>query len=327
MNQVQRSEVLGIGAAIVDYLVRVSDTFLESIPGPKNGMQVVDYATFEKLLKQCGEAPQILAGGSAANTLKGLAALGRRCAFSGPIGQDSPGDIFRAALADKGITLLLHEKQLPTSQVLGFVAPDGHRTFRSFLGATSAMVPEDIQLEPFIGKRLVHFEGYGLHNPGVVPKAMELAQSVGAKISLDLSSHEIVATHQDEILHLLQTYVDVVFCNEDEAKTLSTNGSADAGCDLLRSLCEVAVVSRGAQGCLVGSSLGIERFPAYPVKPLDTTGAGDFFASGFLHGYLDGKSWAECAHYGAVLGSAVVQVMGADIPEELWPKLKSRLGF
>ncbi len=263
--------------------------------------------------------------GSAANTIKALAHLGLSCALLASIGNDDAAQYFRRAFQSKGVTTLLVEKNRATAQVLALIGPDGHRTFRTFLGSAALMKPEDLTAKHFSNAKLVHIEGYALQHGDVAPRAMKLATESGAKLSIDLSSHEIVTIHREILLKLLREHASLVFCNEDEARILSEGGTAEDGCEILRHLCEVAVVSRGPKGCLIGNAEGIQAFPAYPVDAIDTTGAGDFFTAGFLYGYLTKQPWHVCAHYGAIMGNAVVQVMGADLPPHVWANVKTKL--
>lgn len=317
-------EVLGIGAAIVDYVVRVPHAFFEAIDGPKHGMQLVENSELHALLSKSQQTPTRIAGGSSTNVLKGMAHLGRTTGLIGPIGSDSAADMFRHSLSSCHIQDFLIPKPMPTTQVLCLIDPEGQRTFRTFLGASAHFHAEDIKPHHFQNVRLVHLAGYSLQMPGVVPQAIHCAKAVGALISMDLSSHEIVASFTEELLQLLKEHVNLVFCNQDEARALS-GGSAEMCCDMLRTLCDISVVSLGDQGCIVGSEQGITRFPAYPVRAVDTTGAGDFFAAGFLHGYLAGQPLGECAHYGAILGNAVVQVLGAEISPASWQAIRSQI--
>lgn len=319
-------EVLGIGPAIMDSLIRVSEDFLRAVPGIKHGMQRIDYPTFNALLKASRQQPQVIAGGSSSNTLKGLASIGHKCAFLGAVGTDDKAAAFQSSLHSYGITALLKEKDLPTSQVLGLIDPHGHRTFRTYIGATALLTPADLLPDHFVGPRLVHIAGYMLHTPDIVSTAMQRAKEGGAKVSFDLSSHEIVSQYHHQILELIEKHADLVFCNEDEAIALSRT-TVEAGCHLLSEISEIAIVSRGRLGCLIANASKVEAFPAYPAEAIDTTGAGDYFAAGFIHGYLQGKSLAECAHYGALLGNAVVQSVGAEIPKALWPTIRRKIGL
>jgi sugar/nucleoside kinase (ribokinase family) len=207
-----------------------------------------------------------------------------------------------------------------TAHVACLITPDGKRTMRCYMGACSDMTPEDLDPELFKGIKLVHFEGYTLLCPGLTHRGMELAKQAGAKISFDLGSFEMVNNFRPFIMTLLKDYVDVVFANREETHALVQNGP-EKGCKLLSQLCDVAVVMLGDEGCLVGHDNLIEACPAIPAKPLDTTGAGDLFAAGFLHGYLQGLPLKKCAKYGTITGGTVIQFVGAEIPQDVWPKL------
>lgn len=317
-------EILGIGTPVVDQVILVSEEFIAKIPGMKGGALPVDYNTLVNLIENTGKTPSIVIGGSTTNTIKGLASLGRTCAFFGKIGEDEAGKQFRKELEHLGIIPHLLSGSLPTAQVACLISPDNERTMRSFLGAGTEMSPEDLTPELFRGVRLVHIEGYILDYGDLTQRAMELAKKAGAKISFDLSSFEIALKHKRSILELMSKYVDIVFANEDETKAL-TGFDPDRGCDFLRSICDVAVVKMGKQGSLAAQKEIKIYQPSFDVHTIDTTGAGDLFASGFLHGFLDKKSLEECSRYGALVASEVVKIMGAHIPFPTWQSIHKRL--
>jgi sugar/nucleoside kinase (ribokinase family) len=317
-------EILGVGSPFMDQVIEVSEEFLSTVPGSKGGMEIVDYPVLCDIIQRSGKTPTTIAGGSAANTIKGLSNLGHKCALVGSIGTDPLGTLFLERLKSLGIVSYLHASPLPTSQLVSLVTPDGQRTFRDFLGASTLTNAETLHPEYFTHVKLVHIEGYSLLNKGLTKKAMELAKEAGTMVSFDLASFEIVQGFKDSILQLLKEYVDIVFANADEIRML-TQLSPDKGCEFLKDLCKIAVVLLGKEGCIVGKGREIRHCPAYPVTPVDTTGAGDLFASGFLHGYLQGASIQECAHYGAITGQAVVQVLGAEIPQAKWRKIQGIL--
>lgn len=313
-----KHSVLGVGAPILDYLIHVSEEYLIAIGGKKGGMEVVDYETMLSIIENSGHIPKEVAGGSSTNTIKGLARLGHACAVTGKIGQDFRGEKVLKSLAALNIATHYRYSATPTAHVASLITPDGMRTMRSFLGACSEMCGEDLQPKIFEGAGLVHIEGYTLLCRQLTKTAMVLAKEAGALVSFDLGSFEVINTFKLEITDLLSNYVNIVFANEDEIHALFEQ-PPHQGCAMLSSLCELAVVMLGKKGCLVGYRGNVKAYPAYPVVAIDTTGAGDLFASGFLHGYLQGKPLEECAHYGALTGAAVVQVIGAEIPDELWP--------
>lgn len=317
-------EVLGIGAPFWDYILRVDEDFLASLTDSKGDVEIIDAATFRRIIDQSKASVTLCAGGSCANAIKGLARLGHSCAIMGKIGSDEAGKSLSKAMREMGIIPYLIPAQAPTGQVIALVTPDGERTMRDFLGASQEIRPEDLDPHRFEGVKWVHIEGYLLLRDGVVPRAMQLAKEAGARISFDLANYKLVHTYQKEIIGLVSNYVDLLFANQNETFAL-TKRDPERACDLLHTLCDVSVVSMGIDGCWVADGSGPMHCPAYPVKPIDTTGAGDLFAAGFLHGYLKGKPLATCAHMGAKVAAEVVQVLGAELPAVTWQKLQQEL--
>lgn len=318
--------VLGIGAAFVDQVLYVKDDFLKNVPGKKGGMVIVDHKELTNIIQQSGQTPIIIPGGSCANTIRGLAHLGQQCTFNAKIGPDEIGKFFTESLIKLKITPELIPTETHTGQALCLITPDAERTMRSFLGAAQEMGPGDLLPSIFEGIRLVHLEGYTLLNPGLTERAMELAKKAGAKISLDLGSFEVVKLFKDSIIKLIKEYVDVLFGNRDEIQML-TQLPPEQACTYLSSICETSVVLLGSDGCIVGRGSKQIKCAAIPVQVVDTTGAGDLFISGFLHGYQQGHSLEDCAYFGTVTGAAAVQARGVDIPESSWKIVKTTLGI
>lgn len=317
-------EILGVGAPIVDHMVVEEEAFLKEIMGDKGGMHLVDYLTLINILSKSKTPPRKVLGGSCANTVRALAHLGHSGAILGRVGDDDLGKLFLENLKELKIASLLPPSPTPTSQVACIVTPDGERTMRSFIGASAELTIQEITKELFSGVRLVHIEGYQLQNPEIVEHTMKLAKEAGARVSFDLGSFEVVTQYREKIYELIQHYIDILFGNREEVHAL-TQTSPKEGCAFLKQYCEVVIVLQGTGGCEVGTLERQISCPAYPVEPLDTTGAGDLFASGFLHGYLKQKSLEECAHYGALLGAAVVQCHGVEMAPTVWQKLLSQL--
>lgn len=322
-----KEDVLGIGAPCIDILFPVEEEFLTTIPGEKGGSAEVDWNTFQSILHYSeGKDCVIATGGSSANTIKGLASLRQSTAFFGKIGNDASGQFFKDKLISLGISTHLAEENLPTTQVAGLITPDGQRTFRYFLGASTLLGSSDLTPQLFEDVKLVHIEGYALYNGALVENALHMAKASGAQVSLDLGSFEVVAHFKDLIQQILP-YVDVLFANEDESKAITGFADPQVACQELQKLVSLVVVKVGKAGCWVGAQ-GAKpvHCPAVPAKVvIDTTGAGDLFAAGFLHGVLDGKSPAECAYYRCLTGSAAVEVFGAEIPEEKWVDLRQKM--
>lgn len=221
------------------------------------------------------------------------------------------------------IVPLYTQSTAPTAQVVCLITPDRERTLRSFLGASQEMKAEDLKPEQFENVKLVHIEGYSLLNESLTERAMELAKEAKAKISFDLASFEITQAYKDKIIYLLSHYVDILFANEAETKML-TGLSPEKGSDILKDICQTVIILQGSKGCWVARRETKFHHPAFSVQSIDTTGAGDLFASGFLHGYLSQSSLQECARFGSLIGAAAVQYLGAEIPAEKWEEIKKQ---
>lgn len=323
MDRRSQYEVIGVGTPLLDHLLSVSLEYLETIPGEKYGTETVGYEEMIRIIENSGSVPKQIAGGSCANAIKGLACLGHRCALTGKIGRDAIGEKVIADLKDLGVEPLVHYSEKPTAHVVCLITGDGNRTCRSYQGAAEEMSPKDLVQGHFSGVRLAHIEGYTLLRPGLTRRAMELAKKEGAAVSFDLASFEIVRANRPLILELIEEYVDIVFANRDEATAL-TGHSIEKACEAIKRLCSAAVVMMGEKGCWAIDDKEKFRCPAVKAKAVDTTGAGDLFASGFLHGYLLGKPLNVCAQWGAIAGGAVVEVIGAELSERQWSEVKRR---
>ena len=310
-------EVLAVGAPLMDHLLRVSESYLATIPGAKGGMETVNYEEIVHIIEKSGAIPVQIAGGSAANVIKGLAGLGRRCAMVGKIGKDAIGEKVKDDLQEKGVLPILCYSTTPTGHVACLITPDGKRTCRTYAGASLEMQPENLDPSIFSDVKLVHIEGYTLLCPKLTQTAFEMAKKNGSLISFDLASFEIVKTYKQLILELLPQYVDVLFGNEQEAFALTSKDPKES-CQIMKTLCPIAVVMMGSEGCWAANQYEQIKCPVRSVIPVDTTGAGDLFASGFLHQHLAGKPLLECAKLGTRLASEVIQVVGAEIPPKTW---------
>ncbi|MEM1282120.1 MAG: adenosine kinase [Chlamydiota bacterium] len=322
MTQSEKYDIIGIGAAVVDHIITVDEEYVSSLEGGKGGMVPVSYQTLSKILDHFDGEATLMAGGSASNTIKGLANFGNRCAFMGKIGRDVTGHTFVESIKDLGIVPILHHSNTPTAHALSLVTPDGERTMRTYLGASEEMCSDDLDPSIFKGVKLVHLEGYNLLKGDLPEKAIALAKQNGAKVSLDLASYEIVNLHKERILEIIRSSVDIVIANADEAWALF-GLPPEKSCHLLKNLCEISIVLFGEGGCWVGCDEEVIHGAPFPTHPVDSTGAGDLFASGFLNAYLKGSPLQECARLGNLAGSAVVQVLGAEIPPLGWKKIKS----
>lgn len=313
--------ILGIGHACMDLLIPVSEEFLNHIPGEKGGAQPIGVDQLNHILSLSHKQPQIATGGSCANTIKGLANLGEKCAFLSHVGNDALGEHFMQYMKKLGIVGLFSKSIHPTAQVLCLITPDGQRTMRFCAGCSEEMSENFLNFDYFKNIHHMHIDAYTMRNGNLVESVMQMAKEAQATVSMDLSSFEIIRQFRDSLKKLVMKYVHILFANEDETKEL-TGLDAFQGCLKLQEICPIAVVLIGKDGCLVGHQGQIFHSPGFPTHVVDSTGAGDLFASGFLYGYLQGYPLTRCAKMGNRLGSAIVEVHGAELPLERWKALQ-----
>jgi sugar/nucleoside kinase (ribokinase family) len=317
-------KVIGIGNALVDVLVKLQDdSFLEKQKIPKGSMQLADKETVMSLLVELGNTKiQLTSGGSAANTIHGLAKLGTKCCYIGKIGKDDFGSLFRNDLEKNHISTILLSSNTDTGRALTFISPDSERTFETYLGAAVELNANDLISNYFEGYQILHLEGYLIFNNDLVKKAVELAKKKGLIISLDLASYNVVEANRDFLLNLIKESIDIVFANEEESKSL-TGESPEQALDSIAKLCDIAVVKIGSKGSMVKRGEKVYRVAAIKANAVDTTGAGDLYASGFLHGY--GKGWPldKCAELGSLAAGKVVETIGAKIAPQVWDEIKT----
>ena len=315
-------KILGIGSALVDILTQIpDDKILEELNLPKGGMIYVDAATSVKIgksLKQYGS--KMAAGGSAANTISGLAKLGVESGFLSKIGEDEVGRFFEKEMIHTQVRPQLLLCDTPSGRVQAIVTPDGERTFATCLGAAAEMRPDDIKPELFAGWDIFYVEGYLVANPTMLNKAIETAKAAGLKIAIDMASYNVVEESRDYFLQLIENHVDYVFANEKEAFALSGMEPLQA-LDFIASRCEIAVVKVGAKGAYV--KRGNEMAAISPLKAdvVDTTGAGDMWAAGFLAGLVKGQSLEKCGLMGTIVAANIIEVIGPKMDDARWDKI------
>jgi len=321
------ARILGLGNALVDILIPVPDeTLLQEAGLPKGSMQHVERKVIDNLLdKTRSYKKQIASGGSAANAIHGLARLGNHTAFIGKTGGDHLGKVFRDDMIKSGIDPQLIVSETDTGTAVAFITPDSERTFAVFLGAALELSAHDLNQGQFKGYDLLHVEGYLVQNHELIETAVSMAKSAGLKISLDLASFNVVADNLEFLRQIVIKYVDIIFANEDEAKVFTGFEPKDAVSSLSQH-CQVAVVKTGAKGSLVKSENMVHEIGIIPTRVADTTGAGDLYAAGFLHGYLQGMDLNKCGKIGALLSGHVIRHLGAKIPDEAWPQIIREIG-
>jgi sugar/nucleoside kinase (ribokinase family) len=317
-------EVLSLSAAIVDHFFLISEEQLRTITIEKGTWAPIDHATLTEILERNPNISRMVTGGSGVNVIKGLAHFKHRCAVVGKIGSDDKGEFFLRNMRRAGVDSYLEQGKLPTGQAICFITPDAERTFRSYLGASHSLTDMQLKDEYFEGVKLFHVEGYQVVDPDLVLRSLKKAKEKGVMISLDLANVEIVRRNKEFLFQILPDYIDILFCNELEAKELTGLPPKEA-CSNLASLCQIAVVTMSERGCWTQSGKSLFYSPAFAVNALDSTGAGDLFASGFLHGYLTNEPLQKCAWLGCLTASYVVKMLGAEIPDQIWDEIHQRI--
>ncbi len=328
----KRFHVVGIGNAIVDVLAKTDDAFLESNDMTKGGMTLIDEIMAGTLYGKM-RAPMEQSGGSAANTIAAMASLGSDCAFIGKVCDDLLGERFTDAIRDIGVTFETPPARDTTStaRCLIFVTPDAQRTMLTYLGTCVELGPRDIDPEIIADSQITYLEGYLWDPPEAKEafiRAADIAHQSGNKVSLSLSDAFCVDRHRDDFLQLLEGHVDILFANEQEITSLYQVDEFDEALQYVRGHCEIAALTRSEKGSVVVSGDEIHVIDAEPdVTVVDTTGAGDAYAAGFLYGLTHHLGLRDAAHVGSVAAAEVISHMGARPAEPLGSLIEHKLDF
>jgi sugar/nucleoside kinase (ribokinase family) len=321
-----RQLIVGIGSALVDILIHEKDEFLNKTGAVKGGMTLVDKKTIERTLALSSGNASIVPGGSACNTIVGIGKLGGAARFVGKCGKGEMGDLIESDLRKQNVEPKLFRSASPTGRVLSIISPDAQRSMFTYLGASAETRPEDISKQLFKDAAVVHIEGYLLFNPELIRAALTGAKSAGAKISLDLASFTVVEESKELLEQLVDSYVDVLIANEDEARAFTGYSDEHLAIEALSEQADVAVLKVGPRGSYIshaGNTIAVE--PMGDGTALDTTGAGDMWAAGFLYGLVNGYPLEKSGQLGSACGYEVCQVVGANIPDEGWERIKIHL--
>ena len=320
-------KVLGLGNALVDILVRIDDdALLRSLDLPKSCMTLVREEQINAILDRIsGLKKQETCGGSAANTISGLARLGVPTGYIGKIGHDAYGTFFADEMKRHGTDARMFYGASQTGRALGFITPDSERTFATFLGAAVELDDSDLSPQLFSGYQNFHIEGYSVQNHALAETALRLAKDAGLEISLDLASHNVVRENLAFLQEMVGRYVDIVFANEDESMAFSGRNSPAEALVTISPNCRIAVVKLGKSGSLVRREEEEHRIDCIPAKAVDTTGAGDLYASGFLFGWIQGLPLPVCGRIGSLLSGKVVEIVGAKLDEAQWREVEDAL--
>jgi sugar/nucleoside kinase (ribokinase family) len=314
--------VLGVGNALVDIMIALeNDNILKQFGLPRGSMTLVN-SNLSAYIYQATRSwhKNVTTGGSAANTIHTLASLGASCGYAGKISHDDLGDTFEKEFHDKGIHTHLLYSTTGTGRVMVLVSPDSERTHATCLGAAAELIPETFTPEMMKTYQYLYVEGYLVQDHGLIETILSLGHLSGLKVAIDLSSYNIVEQNRNFLEHLILNYVDIVFANEEEALAY-TGKSPEEAVKIIAGQCSLAIVKTGKSGSLVQKGNDLFKIEPVSTTALDTTGAGDNYAAGFLFGLTKSLSLRQCGDIASLVSSKAVEILGAKIPESFWPEL------
>ena len=318
-------KVIGIGNALTDMLVNMkSDDVLDTFGIARGSMSLVDSALQSKISKSVAGFPYSLSlGGSADNTIRAMARLGTQVGFIGKVGRDTTGDFFEQALQNLGIAPTIFRGENRSGKCVSLVSPDGERTMVTHLGAAMELHAEEITADIFEGYDCLYIEGYLVQDHSLIESAMRTAKAQGLKVAIDLASFNVVEENLDFLRRITREYVDIVFANEDEAKVFSGEQEPINALQYISEMCSLAVVKIGMKGALIKHGAEVIHVGIMAAaKRVDTTGAGDFYAAGFMHGLCEGLSLRQCGTIGAITAGKVIEVVGTTLSEDAWSEIE-----
>lgn len=315
-------KILGLGNALTDILLQVSEDDLRELGLPKGSMNLISMEQAEEIQQRFASVRRkMVAGGSASNTIATIAQLGGKAAFIGKIGNDEIGEFYREDLRKNNVYPMLLTGDKMSGCSIVFITPDGERTFATYLGAAADMTADDIRKEAFIGYDIFHIEGYMVQDNNLIEKAIRLAKEMGCMVSLDLASYNIVNENHYFLKELIKKYVDIVFANEDESFAY-THLNPQESVAKIAEQCDIAVVKVGKRGSYVQQGSNMCHIGAITTACTDSTGAGDLYAGGFLHALSDGFDVRKCGEIGTIAAGRVVEVIGTKLSEENWDEIR-----
>lgn len=320
-------KILGMGNALTDILLQMNDdSALERLNLPKGSMQLIDMSKFGELRSELDFSSAVMAaGGSASNTVNGVTRLGGKAGFIGKIGRDDIGEFFMNDSVQNGVVPHLQYSSNSSGTCSVLVSSDGERTMCTFLGASSELEPSDLNEQMFHGYDIFHIEGYLVQNHDLIRTAVKLAKKSGLLVSVDLASYNVVEANLDFLKEMIRDYVDIVFANEDEARAFTGREPGEALTEIAKD-CLIAVVKTGKSGSLVRSDEKFYQINPFTANCIDTTGAGDLYAAGFLYGMACDYDLEKCGKLGSLVSSNVVEVIGAKMEDSTWLRISDTIG-
>jgi len=318
--------ILGIGNALVDVVTLVEgDYILQEFKLPKGSMQLVDREKSEGIKSATRIFPRTwTSGGSAANTIHGLAMLGADTGFIGSIGRDDTGDFFENDMKKAGVNTLLIRRNSVTGTAVALITRDTERTFATHLGAAVELGADDLKPMLFEGYDILYLEGYLISDFDFVETACRYAKEAGMLVALDLASYNIVETYLDSYNKIVEGYVDILFANELEAREFTGLEPKEA-LTVLSGMSDIVILKVGAQGSWVKSKEELIKISAFPVECVDTTGAGDLYAAGFLYGFARDLTLEKCGILGSLMAGKVIEIVGARMDRDKFTTIKKEI--
>jgi len=319
-------KILGMGNALTDILLQIEhDEVLFSLNLPKGSMQLVNSDISEQIGAALSKYTRKMAtGGSASNTINGLTRLGVTAGFVGKVGKDEVGAFFTSDSIGNGVNPHLLLSETASGRCIVLVSPDGERTLCTFLGAACELSADDLTPEMFLGYDIFHIEGYLVQNHELILTAVRLAKEAGLQVSIDLASYNVVEENLEFLNGIIREYVDIVFANEDEARAFSGKEPQDALIHISNH-CNIAVVKVGKDGSFIKSGDKSVQVLPRTANCIDTTGAGDLYAAGFLYGLANNYTLEVCGNIGSLVSANVVEVLGAKMSDDVWRTIHSEI--
>lgn len=319
-------KILGMGNALTDILLQIgSDDILSSLNLLKGGMMLVDTERSLEISAAVRQYPSKMAtGGSASNTINGVTRLGLNAGFVGKVGNDDVGEFFTNDSINNGVQPHLLVSGTPSGRCIVLVSPDSERTLCTYLGAACELEATDLKPEIFSGYDIFHIEGYLVQNHDLIRTAVMMAKNAGMQVSIDLASYNVVEANIDFLKEIVREYVDIVFANEDEARAF-TGKEPEEALIHISDHCDIAVVKIGKEGSFIKSGEGHVHIRPRLATAIDTTGAGDLYAAGFLFGLANDYSLEICGKIGSLVSGNVVEVLGAKMTDEVWADIHAEI--
>lgn len=316
------AKIVGIGNALVDVIVRLeNEDLLKNFALEKGGMEMIDSERKRVIHSAIKDKPQACAtGGSTSNTIHGLARLGIEAGYVGKISNDEPGRFFQEEMQRYHVTPHLLYSDIDTGIATTFMTPDAERTFATYLGAAATMTANELDHEVFKDYDYLYIEGYLIFNHELILKLCQIAKENNMKVAMDFGSYNLVEQQLDFLKDILKNHVDIIFANEEEAKAF-TGKEGEEALEILSEYCPIAIVKLGAKGSIVKVNGKTTVIAPRKANCIDTNGAGDIYAAGFMYGLLKDYDIERCGEIATLLSSTIIETVGAKLTDEQWAKL------